>query len=55
MTEGGVIGYRLSKSLGVMVSHSIKVSWCAPLDQEMKGRQASINHKGLEKDELEAR
>lgn len=53
MTGGGVIGYRLSKSLGIMVSHPIKVSWCAPSDQETKdsktvnpGRQGIYKSQG---------
>lgn len=36
MTEESVIRYRLSKALGIMVNHPIKVSWCALLDQESK-------------------
>lgn len=62
MTEESVIGYRLFKSLRIMVSHPIKVSRCAPLDQETKdskivgqGERTSINQKSLGADESENR
>jgi len=53
MTGGGIIGYWLSRSLGSMVSHPIKVSWSAPSDKETKesktvspGRQSIYKSQG---------
>lgn len=50
MTEESVIGYRIFKALGIMMSHPIKVSWCAPLDQETKdSRNVSSERNGIYK------